>query len=66
MKRKLGRLLRPGMGLYFVVLVLFVVAAALMQDYLLAVGEALFTMALLGLYLLSQKRRRADLAAYLK
>ena len=41
MNKRLGRLLRPSMTFYFVLLAGFVVAAALLDQYLLAAAEAL-------------------------
>ena len=36
MNKKLGRLLRPGMGIYIGIMFAFVVAAALVEQYWLA------------------------------
>ena len=36
LNKKLGRLLRPNMGVYFVLLFSFAVASALLQQYVLA------------------------------
>ena len=45
MNKKLGRLIQPNFGIYFVFLAGFALAAALMQQYSLAVVEALLTVA---------------------
>jgi di/tricarboxylate transporter len=47
MNKKLGRLIQPNFGIYFVFLAGFALAAALMQQYSLAVAEALLTVAVL-------------------
>ena len=44
MNRKLGRLLRPGMGIYFFVMAAFCVAALLEGQYWLAAAETSVTL----------------------
>jgi len=51
MNKKLGRLLQPNFGIYFVFLAGFALAAALMQQYALAVVEVLLTTVVLVAYL---------------
>ena len=41
LNKRLGRLLKPNMGAYFIILFGFMVAAALSQQYLLAAIELL-------------------------
>lgn len=66
MNKKLGRLLRPGMSIYFVLMAGFAIAAALMGQYLLAAVEAVLTAGVIWLYLLDRKRRRKDIQNYIK
>ena len=65
MKKKLGRLLQPSVGAYFVYLLIFAVLAALMQYYMLAVVELLVTAVLFTIYLLFRKNRRNQIQKYL-
>ncbi len=66
MNRKLGRLLRPGMGVYFVVMALFCAAALVMEQYWLAVGESLVTLVVFGLHTWNRSRRDRSLRQYLE
>ena len=50
--RKLGRLLRPGMGAYFFVMAAFCAAALLVGHYWLAAGEMAVTVVTFLLYVL--------------
>ncbi len=65
MDKKLGRLLRPRMGMYFLVLVLFTLGAVLSQAYILAAVEAVVTLALVIVYLIRQRKRHRELQTYL-
>ena len=56
MKRKLGRLLRPGMGVYFGVMALFCATALLAEQYWLAAAETSVTLLVFVLYLTSRTR----------
>jgi len=64
--RRLGRLLRPGMGGYFLVMLVFCVAALVRGHYLLGGVESAITLAVLGLYMMSRKRRDRELKAYIQ
>lgn len=66
MNKKLGRLLQPGMGLYFAVMVAFAVAAALLQQYLLGATEALIAVVLFAVYLVWKRNRHQALKKYLQ
>ena len=57
MNRKLGRLLQPSFGMYFVLSAGFVLAAALMHYYVLASVEAVLTMALYVVYVVMREKR---------
>ncbi len=61
MNKKLGRLFWPGLWLYLAVMVAFVVAAALMGNYVLAGIEAGVTVLVAAFYLFSRERRRKAL-----
>ena len=58
MNKKLHRLMQPNMLLYFAVMVLFAVAALVLGQYYLAVGEAAVTLLLLLFYQWTGTRRR--------
>ena len=66
MRKRLGRLLRPGMGMYFAMLIVFCLVAAFMGNTLQALTQAAISAALFALYLLDRKDRRRRLYAYAK
>ena len=66
MDKKLGRLLRPTMALYFAVLIAFTIGAFLTANYLLAGIEAALTAGLLIWYILRCNYRRRELQNYVK
>ena len=66
MNNKLKMMLQPGLVLYFVALVLFCVAAALLGYYTLAIAEAVVTAALFVFYLISRSRRNKEVQALLQ
>ncbi len=65
MNKKLGRLLQVNIGAFFIALVVFVLAAALMQNYVLAAIELVLSAFLFTLYLLDRKKRHRLLEEYL-
>ncbi len=65
MNKKISRLLWPGAGVYFVLLLGFAVAAAVFQQYLLAAIELGVFALVLVLYLLYRKHRRKQLKAFI-
>ena len=65
MNKKLGRLLQPSFGMYFVLMAGFVLAAAVMQYYILATIEALLTVALYAVYVILKNKRHKEIQAYL-
>ena len=65
MKRKLGRLLRPGLIACFVVMFLFGAAAVALKQYQLAIVEFALTGAMLILYLLDRKRRNKEILSFI-
>ena len=66
MNRKLGRLLRPGMGLYFVILAAFCAAALGQRQYWLAVAESAVTLLAFLLFTISRTQRDQKLRKYLQ
>lgn len=66
MNKKLHRLMQPNMLLYFAVMVLFSVAAVVLGQYYLAVGEAAVTLLLLLFYQWTGTRRRRLLSEYVQ
>lgn len=66
MNKKLGRLLRPDMGWYFVVLVVFGVATLLLESYILAIVKLGITALLFILYAVYRNYRKDQLRAYIQ
>ena len=66
MNRKLGRMLRPGMGMYFVVMALFCAAALLAQQYWLAAAETSVTLLVFTLYVIGRRRRDREIQKQLE
>lgn len=64
MNRKLARLLRPGMGIYFFVMAAFCAAALLRGHYWLAVAETVVTLVLFILYVISRNHRSRQIQAF--
>ncbi len=66
MNKKTGRLLRPNMAWYFVLLPIFAVATALLHGYVLAGIELAVWALVMTLYLVRRARRRKQLKAFLE
>ena len=66
MNRKLGRLLRPGMGMYFLIMAAFCAAALLEEQYWLAAAETSVTLLVFMLYIMSRNRRDRKLQQYIQ
>ena len=66
MNRKLGRLLRPGMGSYFFVMAAFCAATLLEGNYMLAAAEASITLLVFTLYITNRNRRDRQIQKYLQ
>ena len=66
MNKKLRRLLQPSMTAFFVALVLFCVAALVLEQYYLALAEAAVTLILFLIYYWAGKRRRQVAAEYVR
>ena len=66
MKKKMNRLLRPGMGLYFAGMALFCVTALVRGHYLLGSVETVITLVLLGVYAVDRAYRQRELQRYIR
>ncbi len=66
MDKKLGRLLKPDMGVYFVLLFIFTVATALLGQYALAAVELGVLAVAVAIYLVLRADRRRQLKAFLE
>ena len=66
MKKKLSRLLRPGLIACFVVMLGFCAAAVVLKQYYLAVGEAIATAVLFTCYLLDRRRRSREIQTFIQ
>ncbi len=66
MNRRLGRLLRPGMGMYFLVMAAFCAAALLEEAYWLAAAETSVTLLVFMLYVMNRNRRDRQLQQYIQ
>ena len=66
MNKKIGRLLRPNMGAYFVLLFGFAVATALCGQYVLAGIELAVLAVGVTLYLLLRVNRKKQLKSFLE
>ena len=66
MNKKLKRMLQPGMGLYFAVLVCFCACALMMRNYPLAIGEAAVTMVMFIVYLIRRRLRSKELQSFIQ
>ena len=64
--RKLGRLLRPGMGGYFAVMAAFCAAALLAEHYWLAAAETAVTLVTFLMYVLDRSRRDKQIQQYIQ
>ena len=66
MKKRMNWMLRPGMGAYFLIMGLFCVVALLAGQYWLALGEALLTLVMFGLYTIDRKRRHREIREFIR
>ena len=66
MNRKLGRLLEPGMEVYFIVMLLFAFAALVAGNGYLALAELVATGILFALYYFKKIQRRRELEAFIQ
>lgn len=66
MNKKLNRLIHPGMGVYFLIMLGFCLAALLLDQLVLAAVEALITLLMFVAYMLLRRKRHNDLLHYLQ
>ena len=66
MNHKIGRLLRPGMGVYFAVMALFCAAALVAGEYWLAVGESAVTLLVFAGYMINRNNRDRQIRKYIQ
>ena len=66
MNRKLGRLLEPGMDLFFMVMLIFSAASMIAGAVALALTELVATGVLYGYYQYSKLKRRRELEAFIQ
>ena len=66
MSKKLARLINPGLGLYFWVMLGFILAALLLGQYLLAGVEAVVVFLLYLSYLIMRKTRHRQMLRYIQ
>ena len=66
MKRKMGRLVRPGMGIYFILMAAFCAAALLAENYWLAAAETSVTLVVFMLYVMSRNRRNRQIQKFIQ
>ena len=64
--KKLGRLFRPGVGGYFVVMALFCGAALVLGHYWLAAGESAVTLLAFTIYMINRNYRDRQLHKYIQ
>ena len=66
MNRKIGRLLNPGLGLYFWVMLSFCLASVLLGQFFLAAVEGIVISLLFGSYMIFRKSRQRQLLRFLQ
>ena len=66
MNKTLRRLTQPSMAAYFIAMVLFCIAALVLRQYYLAIGEAVVTLLLFTGYRFAVRRRRRALTEYVQ
>ena len=66
MKNRLGRLIRPGMGAYFVVMGGFCAATLILRQYGLAAVEGVITLLLFSVYTLDRNYRQKQIQNYIQ
>ena len=66
MNKKLGKAIRPNMGVYFIFLAVFVAAAVFVEQYTLAIIEAGLSIVLFIAFLLQRQDRNRRISNYIK
>ena len=65
MNKKMGRLLRPNLGLYGLCVVVFAIATFFTEQYILAAAELFVAAALVVVYTIYRVNRKKTLKAYI-
>ena len=66
MNNRVGRLLRPGLGVYIGAMGLFSLMALFAREYALATAEAILTLILFSAYNVDRNRRQKELQQYIQ
>ena len=66
MNKKLGKILRPGVGIYYIVMALFCAATLLNGYYWLAAVETMVTLVVFTIYVFNRKRRDRQIQKYIQ
>ena len=66
MRKRLGKLLHPGMGVYFFIMAAFCAAALLAEQYWLAALETTVTILIFMLYVAGRRQRELQIQQYLQ
>ena len=66
LNKKTERLLRPNFGLYFILLLIFVIAAIVLRQYALAGIELAVWALFMAAYIIHQANRRKQLKAFVE
>lgn len=66
MNKKLERLLKPSIGMHFLILLVFSVVAVVLKQYVLAAVELAMTLVLFIAYLLYRNHRRKKIEAFVR
>ena len=66
MNKRLNRLLHPGMGMYFIMLVMFCLVALLMNHPLQAIAQSAVCVVYIVLHLMDRRRRHLRLQNYVR
>ena len=64
--KKLGRLIQPGMGIYFLVLAVFCLVALSVGQFVLAAVEGAVTAAMIAAYVFRRKQRNQQLQKFIQ
>jgi len=65
-RKRLGKLLHPGMGVYFFIMAAFCAAALLAEQYWLAALETTVTILIFMLYVAGRRQRELQIQQYLQ
>ena len=66
MNKKLGRLIQPGLGIYFAVMLIFAAVTLLLNHPAVAIAEAALTALLFAFYQFNKAHRRRELESFIQ